>query len=113
MTFDDELLISKTLLRIAPVPMPSKDSMDVAEMVRGVPSKLLVINNSFIDYELYRCLASLCVERDFIYLKRKHLNISLHSYDRRQSLKPVWTQKASQCDWLHVASHTYIWRVLT
>ena len=39
MTFDDELLISKTLLRIAPVPMPSKDGMDVAEMVRGVPSK--------------------------------------------------------------------------
>ena len=79
LTFDDELLISKTLLRIAPVPMPSKDSMDVAEMVRGVPSKLLVINNSFIDYELYRCLASLCVEWGFIYLKRKHLNISLHS----------------------------------
>ena len=65
LTFDDELLISKTLLRIAPVPMPSKDSMDVAEMVRGVPSKLLVIINSFIDYELYRCFASLCVEWDF------------------------------------------------
>ena len=79
LTFDDELLISKTLLRIAPVPMPSKDSMDVAEMVRGVPSKLLVINNSFIDYELYRCFASLCVEWDFINLKRKHLRISLHS----------------------------------
>jgi hypothetical protein len=52
LTFDDELLISKTLLRIAPVPMPSKDSMDVAEMLRGVPSKLLVINNSFIAYSL-------------------------------------------------------------
>ena len=75
LTFDDELLISKTLLRIAPVPMLSKDSMDVAEMVRGVPSKLLVINNSFIDYELYRCLASLCVEWGL----RKHLSISLHS----------------------------------
>ena len=86
MTFDDELLISKTLLRNAPVPMLPKDSMDVAEMVRGVPSKLLFIDNSFIDYELYRCFASLCVERDL----RKHLSISLHSYDRRQSLKLVW-----------------------
>jgi hypothetical protein len=50
LTFDDELLISKTLLRIAPVPMPSKDGMDVAEMVRGVPSKLCVVNNSFIEH---------------------------------------------------------------
>ena len=50
LTFDDELLISKTLLRIAPVPMPSKDGMDVAEMIRGVPSKLLVVNKSFIGY---------------------------------------------------------------
>ena len=49
MTFDDELLISKTLLRNAPVPMLPKDSMDVAEMVRGVPSKLLFIDNSFIE----------------------------------------------------------------
>ena len=56
MTFDDELLFSKTLLRIAPVPMPSKDSMDVAEMLRGVPSKLLVINNSFIAYD---CIVAL------------------------------------------------------
>jgi hypothetical protein len=64
LTFDDELLISKTLLRNAPVPMLSKDSMDVAEMVKGVPFKLLVIDNSFIDYELYRCFATLCVERD-------------------------------------------------
>ncbi len=50
LTFDDELLISKTLLRIAPVPMPPKDGMDVAEMVRGVPSKLCVVNNSFIEH---------------------------------------------------------------
>jgi hypothetical protein len=30
--------------------MPSKDGMDVAEMIRGVPSKLLVVNKSFIGY---------------------------------------------------------------
>ena len=52
MTFDDELLISKTLLRIAPVPMPSKDGMDVAEMVRGVPSILLVIDKLFMDCQV-------------------------------------------------------------
>ena len=44
-----KLLISKTLLRNAPVPMLPKDSMDVAEMVKGVPFKLLVIKNSFIE----------------------------------------------------------------
>ena len=52
MTFDDELLISKTLLRIAPVPMPSKDGMDVAEMVRGGPSKLLVIDKLFMGCQV-------------------------------------------------------------
>jgi hypothetical protein len=32
--------------------MPSKDGMDVAEMVRGVPSKLLVIDKLFMGCQV-------------------------------------------------------------